>query len=123
MNTDALANAIEKVEKANRLDLELLAQSIGAMKKTFPDEDFSDAESLMRVEATEAVLHLVEEHLPEWTITLKGRADETDGDWHCFLRRTDARDNDAVIGSGSGPRLSLAVLAAVLKASILRARL
>jgi len=122
MKVEALANAIEKVQEANRLDLELLAISVDAMKKTFPDSDFSDAASLMNIDQTEAVLHLVEEHLPEWTITLKGRADEIDGDWHCFLRRSDTRDNDAIIGSGSGPRLALAILAAVLKASMLKAK-
>lgn len=121
MDTNALAEVADKVKQAKTLDLDLLAQSIAAMEQAFPKEDFTDAERLMTLDPTEAVLHLVEEHLPEWTITLKGRADEIDGEWHCLLRKTDMHDNDSVIGVGTGPTLALAVLEAVLKASIMRA--
>lgn len=119
MDTNALTNVIEQARKAKILDTELLVQAIGAMEQAFPNENFADAKQLVDFEPTEAVLHLIEEHLPEWAITLKGRADEVDGSWTCALRKTDASDDDAFIGIGSGPTLPLALLTAVLRASIL----
>lgn len=119
MKTKALVDVVEQVKKAETLDIKLLVQAIGAMEEAFPKENFSDAKQLVDFEPTEAVLHLIEEHLPEWAITLKGRADEVDGNWTCTLRKTDAHDDDAYIGIGSGPTLPLALLMAVLRASIL----
>ena len=121
METKSLANVIEKIKQADRVDAGLFAQAVEAMKAAFPSEDFADAEHLIEQDPTEAVLSLVEEHLPNWTISLKGKARDIDGDWTCTLRRSSSRDDDAVIGLGSGPTLSLAVLLAILKASLLRA--
>ena len=117
----SLASVIERTVKARDVDASLLAAAIEAMKAAFPGEDFTGAKHLIEKDPTEAVLSLVEEHLPNWTISLKGKAREIDGEWTCTLRRSSSRDDDAVIGFGSGPTLSLAVLAAVLKASQLRA--
>ena len=117
----SLASVIERTVKARDVDASLLAAAIEAMKAAFPGEDFTGAKNLIEKDPTEAVLSLVEEHLPNWTISLKGKAREIDGEWTCTLRRSSSRDDDAVIGFGSGPTLSLAVLAAVLKASQLRA--
>ncbi|MGB8818867.1 MAG: hypothetical protein WCC66_13195 [Rhizobiaceae bacterium] len=121
METKSLADVIEKIKKAGKVDAALFAGAVAAMKAAFPNEDFAGAEHLIEQDPTEAVLSLVEEHLPNWTISLKGKAREADGEWTCTLRRSSSRDDDAVIGFGSGPTLSLAVLAAVLKASQLRA--
>ncbi len=118
MKTEALANTVEQIKKAKTLDIKLLVQAIEAMEQAFPKENYASAKQLVDFEPTEAVLHLIEEHLPEWAITLKGRADEVDGNWTCTLRKTDAHDDDAFIGIGSGPTLSLALLMAVLRASI-----
>lgn len=121
METDKLKNLIEKAKQADRLDAGLFAQAVQAMKAAFPDENFVDAEHLIAEDPTEAVLHLVSEHLPDWTISLKGRAQDVNGDWSCILRRSDIHDNEVSIGVGSGRTLSLAVLCAVLRASLLRA--
>jgi hypothetical protein len=122
METKSLASAIEKAKKAVKLDTDLFAQAVIAMKAAFPDEDFADAEHLVKHDSIEAVLHLVDEHLPDWTISLKGKAREIDGQWTCTLRKSSSRDDDAVIGIGTGPTLSLAVLIAVLNASLWRAK-
>jgi hypothetical protein len=122
MATKSLESAIEKVKQASKLDTELFAEAVVAMKTAFPDEDFADAEHLVAHDPTEAVLHLVDAHLPDWTITLKGKARAVDGHWTCTLRKTSMRDDDAVIGIGTGPTLSLAVLSAILKASLWRAK-
>jgi hypothetical protein len=120
--SETLEDAIKLVAQAKKLDHELFSKAANAMQIAFPDEDFSVAAQLIDREPAEAVLHLVDEHLPDWTISLRGKARETDGEWKCVLRKSSTRDNDAVIGSGSGPTLALAVLSAVLKASILRAQ-
>jgi hypothetical protein len=117
---NGLEKVIEKVEQAEKLDEGLFVQAISAMKAAFPAEDFSGAELLFKTQPTEAVLYLVNEHLPNWTISLKGKAREVDGQWTCTLREVTARDDDAVIGFGTGLSLSLAILSAVLKASLWR---
>lgn len=121
MGTNSLESVIEKVKQADKLDAGLFAQAVQAMKTAFPGENFVDAEHLIERDPTEAVLHLVSEHLPDWSISLKGKALDINGDWACILRRSDVRDDDAFIGVGSGRTLSLAVLGAVLRASLLRA--
>ncbi len=119
----SLEDAIQLTAKAKKLDHQLFSIAVDAMEAAFPDEDFSTAAGLIGSEPVEAVLHLVDEHLPEWTISLRGKAREEDGDWKCTLRKSSARDNDAFIGSGSGPTLALAVLEAILKASLLRTQI
>lgn len=121
MGTDNLTDVIETVKRAHKLDAALFAQAVQAMKAAFPGENFADAEHLIESDPTEAVLHLVSEHLPDWSISLKGRAQDINGDWSCILRRSDIHDNEVSIGVGSGRTLSLAVLCAVLRASLLRA--
>jgi hypothetical protein len=121
METKSLASVIEKIKQAGKVDADLFTQAVEAMKAAFPNEDFADAEHLIERDPTEAVLSLVEEHLPNWTISLRGKAREIDGEWTCTLRKSGSRDDDAVIGLGSGPTLSLAVLSAILKASLWRA--
>lgn len=121
METNSLTGVIEMVKQAPKLDAALFAQAVQAMKAAFPGENFADAEHLIESDPTEAVLHLVSEHLPDWSISLKGKAQDVDGDWSCILRKSGIHDNEVSIGVGSGRTLSLAVLGAVLRASLLRA--
>lgn len=118
MGTDNLASVIETVKQAQKLDTDLFAQAVTALRAAFPHEDFLDAEHLIESDPTEAVLHLVSKHLPDWSISLKGKARDLNGDWSCILRRSDIHDNEVSIGVGSGRTLSLAVLAAVLRARV-----
>lgn len=68
------------------------------------------------LESTDDVITLVYEIKPGWNMSMKGKAWSPNGHWHCTLRQTELRDNDAYIGVGNGPTLSHALLASLLKA-------
>ncbi len=67
-------------------------------------------------ESTDKILRLVKECLPGWSIHIRGTATTPNGHWHCSLRRSAVRDNDAFVGIGRGPSLPHALLAALLGA-------
>lgn len=123
MSTNGLTSVFAKLLQARELKAELYGEVIRALQSAFPKEDYDDAGSLADRDPTDAVLHLVNKHLPEWIITLKGKAHEADGDWACTLRKSDVRDNDALIGTGAGPTLALAVLIAFIKLNVMRTSL
>jgi hypothetical protein len=58
---------------------------------------------------------IADDAYPNWSIHIRGRANDRDGRWRCTLRENDNRDSDAVIGIGWSPVLGQAVLAAVIR--------
>jgi|OM-RGC.v1.027954053 hypothetical protein len=118
---NGLTDVFTKVLQANTLDAGLYQDVISALQSAFPDENFGESGPLADRHPTEAVLHLVNTHLPDWSIVLKGTAREGDGEWTCTLRQSDLQDNDAMLGNGAGPTLALAMLIAFLKLSVFRA--
>ncbi|WP_417424474.1 hypothetical protein [Hoeflea sp.] len=121
MVINGLTDMLNRVSQARDLDAELYADVISALQNAFPDENFGESGALAARHPTDAALHMVNTHLPGWSITLKGKAHEADGDWSCTLRQSDSRDNDAMIGVGNGPTLALALLVAFLKLNVRRA--
>ena len=69
---------------------------------------------------TDDVLHLIDQVLPEWTISLTGKAHEPNGHWTCTLRESSWRDSDALLGLGKGPQPHQALLAAMLRVMALQ---
>jgi hypothetical protein len=120
METKKLEEVMAKVDQAKELDENLFTQAVLAMKAAFPSERFEHAASLFKNDPTEAVLHLIEERLPDWQISLKGKGHDVGGEWGCTIRESSSLDDDEVVGIGSGRTLSLAVLAAILRAGIWR---
>jgi len=121
--SDGLKQVYNAVLQARDIDAGLYDEVVRALQAAFPDEGFGESGPLSGRDATDAVLHMVNTHLPEWSIVLKGKAHEADGDWSCTLRQSDLRDNDAMIGTGAGPTLALAMLVAFLKLQVVRASL
>ncbi|MBM9593104.1 hypothetical protein [Roseitranquillus sediminis] len=119
MTKAKLEALLARVDEARELDANLLHEATEAIREVFPGVP---AEATAPTEATEAVLHLVDRCLPGWTISLQGQATEPDGHWQCFLRESASRDDDAMIGSGRAPTVSLALLEAILKLASLKAR-
>jgi hypothetical protein len=68
------------------------------------------------LDSTDQVLAAIRDILPGWNIHMKGTASLPNGHWVCSLRQSDIRDNDPFVGTGNGPTLSHALLAALLKA-------
>lgn len=60
------------------------------------------------------ILHAVDLCLPGWSIQLTGKATEPDGHWRCSLRETRGSDEIEGIGLGSGPKVELALILALL---------
>lgn len=71
---------------------------------------------------TDGAMHVADLAYPNWSVHIHGRANNKDGHWACSLRENDQRDDDAYLGSGRSPVLSQAVLAAVLRLAILKAK-
>lgn len=118
---NGLTNVFTKVLQARALDANLYHEVISALQSAFPDEKFGESGPLADRHPTDAVLHLINTHLPDWSIVLKGTARDVDGEWTCTLRQSDRQDNDAMLGTGAGPTLALAMLVAFLKLSVFRA--
>ena len=74
------------------------------------------------VSSADGAIHVVDQAYPNWSIHIRGRANDKDGHWNCTLREGGMRDNDDVMGAGRSPVLAHAIIAAVfrLTASIKR---
>lgn len=122
MEQDQLTDLLAKVEAVERLDQELESAVLDGMTSAFPGKAVWSAHQTKTLEATDEVLRLINIVLPNWSISLKGTADEADGRWTCTLRETGVLDNDEIIGIGRAPNLPLAIIAAMLKVTILQKR-
>lgn len=63
---------------------------------------------------------VVDSAYPNGSVHIHSRADDHAGHWRCTLRENESRDNDAAIGSGRSAVLAQAVLAALLRLSMLQ---
>lgn len=104
-----------QVEAASSLDHELLAQTDEALRQIFPGVPAFPKGSSCPVEH---ILHVVDIALPTWTIQLTGKAMEPNGHWLCSLRKSRGRDEDEVIGLGSGAVVGLALISALLHVAL-----
>ena len=68
-----------------------------------------------RIGTTDQAILIADDAYPNWSIHIRGRANDRDGHWHCTLRENDSRDSDAAIGIGRSPVLGQAILAAVIR--------
>lgn len=64
---------------------------------------------------TDQAILIADDAYPNWSIHIRGRANDRDGHWRCTLRENDSRDSDAAIGIGRSPVLGQAILAAVMR--------
>jgi hypothetical protein len=108
--TDIL-NVMQQVKDASALNAALLSDAASVVRRVFPAVS---AAPQMGAEPVEDVLHLIDLALPSWSINLTGKATEPDGHWRCSLRETRGSDEIELVGLGSGPMVSLALLAALL---------
>ncbi|MEM7643273.1 MAG: hypothetical protein AAF366_12170 [Pseudomonadota bacterium] len=112
--TDDVKTTIQRLERAESHDDSAL---IGAAQVLMAYQGKGGAPVQVAMDdlsSTDAVLHLIDDIVPGWTIRIKGKAMEPDGHWQCTLRRSSARDNDEFIGAGRGKVLSHALVSALL---------
>jgi len=74
------------------------------------------------VDSADAALRLVVSELPGWSISLAGGARLPDSHWTCTLRESGTRDDDEVIGVARAPTPALALVGALLKVFVIRAK-
>ena len=72
-----------------------------------------------QIGTTDGALHVADKAYPNWAVHIHGRANDQDGHWRCSLRENDGFDNDAAIGAGRSAILAQAILAAVLRLSMI----
>jgi hypothetical protein len=119
MNRDQLQELAERIEAASGPDVDLAVAALKAMRDALPE-----AASEVRpgvVESADMALHLVVRMLPGWSVALEGIAREP-GHWTCTLRPSGARDDEEVIGIGRATTPPLALIAALLRVTIARAK-
>jgi|GEM_PF-6357776 hypothetical protein len=112
---DKLISISRRLDQATSLDADLLYKITTSIHSVFTKVSLQEPSSN---DMTERTLHLVDQCLSGWTISLKGKAMEPDGMWNCSLREQNIRDNDALIGFGEGKTVSLALMRALLDIAI-----
>lgn len=95
-----------RLAAATSLDSDMLAEICTAAGSVFPE---APAHPEVLSDPTEAVMHLLSHCLPGWQIHLSGQAAEPNGHWRCSLRKSDAHDDDLVVGAATGPTIPLAL--------------
>jgi hypothetical protein len=115
MNRDQLQELAERIEAASGPDVDLAVAALKAMRDALPEVRPGV------VESADMALHLVVRMLPGWSVALEGIAREP-GHWTCTLRPSGARDDEEVIGIGRATTPPLALIAALLRVTIARAK-
>lgn len=110
---------ITQLETRSDLSIAEFDAVIGAFDFLLPDSASRNATTPQRVGTADGAMLIADEAYPNWAVHIHGRANDGDGHWHCTLRESDARDNDAAIGSGRSPVLAQAILAATLRLSMI----
>lgn len=82
-------------------------------------EKVSKGATPQSIGTTDGAMVVADDAYPNWAVRIHGRANDRDGHWHCTLRENDSLDNDAAIGAGRSPVLAQAILAAVLRLSMM----
>lgn len=113
---DILINNLESNREMSIADLDGVVHALGFLR---PDVALPTADHIRK---TDQIILVADEAYPNWSIHIRGRANDTDGHWRCTLRENDSRDSDAVIGSGRSPVLGQAVLAAVIRLAMAQKR-
>lgn len=106
---DILVNELETARNMSIADFDGVLHALAFL---LPEIKLPAAD---RLGTTDHAILIADEAYPNWTIHIRGRANDADGHWRCTLRETDSRDSDAAIGVGRSPVLGQAVLAAVIR--------
>ena len=106
---DILINELETDGDISIADFDGVLHALGFL---LPDVALPEAH---RIGTTDQAILVADDAYPNWSIHIRGRANDADGHWRCTLRESDSRDSDAAIGTGRSPVLGQAILAAVIR--------
>jgi hypothetical protein len=113
---DILINELESQTDLTMADYDGIAHALNYL---LPDSVSDEATAPQRISTTDGAMLVADDAYPNWAVHIHGRANDRDGHWRCTLRESDIRDSDAAIGAGRSPVLSQAILAAVLRLSMM----
>lgn len=119
MDDDQLQTLADRIQSAAGLDIDLAFAALEGLRAALPE-----AGPELRagaVESADLALNLVARTLPDWSVVLEGTAREP-GHWTCTLRPFGLRDDEEVIGIGRAATPPLALIAALLRVTIARAK-
>lgn len=119
MNPNQLQDLAGRIEAAPEFDTDLAEAVLEGLRTALPEASADLGSGV--VESTDAALRVVVATLPAWSIALEGTASDR-GRWACTLRRSGARDDEEVIGIGRAPTPPLALIVALLRVVIARAK-
>jgi hypothetical protein len=118
MTKPGIERLIGQIEAASSLDAKTLAQGCDLLRQVFPQ---APASLETTPASAEAILHLVDVILPNWTIQLTGKAMEPDGHWRASLRESRGSDEDEMVGLGAAATVAQALIAALLRVALQKA--
>jgi hypothetical protein len=120
MTKDDLHRLAATLEKDGVIGGEDTDRLAGAIDRAFSDRPKPGNVDADAFGSTDALLALVADALPTWSLHLGGSSATVHGRWTCTIRETGVRDDDELIGVGKSPTAAGAVMAALLKVIALR---
>ena len=111
---EELEELIRQLEMVEGGDVAKLQDALDLLSKYYAQTGTVSAFTLEDINSTDTILHLISTILPGWSIQIAGNAWEPNGNWHCTLRRSAARDDDEFVGIGESAVLSRALLISLL---------
>jgi hypothetical protein len=120
MTKDQLHDLAARLERGEVPDRAERDRIVGMIAGAFPDRPVRPDAGGEALASTDAVLRLVAEALPSWSVHATGHSASAAGRWTCTIRETGVRDDDELIGVGKAATLASAAMAAFLKIIALR---
>jgi hypothetical protein len=121
MTRNELHHLAERIEGAAALGGEEAAAVRRLISAACADRPVSGSAEGEGSGPTDAVLRLMAEALPSWSVHLSGSSATVAGRWTCTIRETGVRDDDELIGVGKALTPAGAIAAALLKVVGMRA--
>ena len=110
---------IRHLETRTDLTVADYAGAVGALRFLLAERLPAALAAPDAVATADGAMHVADAAFPDWSVHIHGRANDKDGHWRCVLRENAGRDNDRAIGSGRSAVLGQAILAAVLRLSMI----
>ncbi len=109
---------ISELEGANEMSVADFEGVVHALEYLLP-KTVTKGLTAQGIGSTDGAMHVADAAYPNWVVHIRGRANDRNGHWRCTLREDDSRDNDAAMGAGRSPVLAQAILAAILRLSMI----
>lgn len=110
---------IKELETRADMPVEDFAGVVHALNFLLPGK-VAETATAERIATTDGAMHVADDAYPNWAVSIHGRTNDRNGHWRCSLRESDIRDNDSMVGAGRSPVLAQAILAAVLRLSMVQ---